>query len=121
MTSMKSIQTQEKICGVVLGVVSGVLGFISTFSLAGLGICGFDLTKGMVCFALGSSAVLPAVNVRFMPAPWWVSGVVFCYCFPITIFFGILGQEWNRVIPALGCVGIAFGGAWLFRPFARKI
>ena len=108
-------------CGVVLAVVSGVVGFVSTWLLGGLGICGFDLTAGMVCFALISGAVLPAVTVRLLPAPWWVSAVIFASLLPTIVFFQILGQEWNRVFASSGCIAIALVSAWIFRPRAQKV
>ena len=115
------MKTYETACGVILAVVSGLVGFVSAWLLGGLGICGFDLTGGMICFALIAGIVLPAATVRFLPAPWWVPALVFCSIIPIGIPFQMLGHEWNRAVAGIGCIAVAFASAWFFRPRARKV
>jgi hypothetical protein len=107
--------------GAILVAVSYIIGFISAFLLGGLGICGFDLTGGMICFALIAGFVLPATTVRFLPAPWWVPSLAFCSTILIVIPFQILGHEWNRAVAGIGCIAVAFASAWFFRPRARKV
>ncbi len=109
---MNSLQTAWEL---ILVVMSGVVGFVSSWLLAGLGMFGLDLTAGVVCFALVSAAVLPAATVRVLSTRWWVSALIFSLCFPIAVFFQILGQEWNRVLAGLACIAVAFSSAWLFR------
>jgi hypothetical protein len=111
----------KTVFGVTLVAMSGVVGFISAWLLDGLGICGFNLTAGMVCFALASGAVLPAMTVRVLPAPWWVPALVFSSLIPIGIIFQMLGDEWNRAVAGSGCVAVAFMSAWLFRPRSGKV
>ena len=95
---------------------SGLAGLVSAVLLGGLGICGFALTGGMIEFALIASIVLPAATVSFLPAPWWVSPLLFSSIIPIGILFQILGQEWNRAIAGIACVAVAFASAWFCRP-----
>ena len=90
------MKTWDTACGVTLAIASGLVGFVSAWLLGGLGICGFDLTGGMICFALAAAIILPATTVRFLPAPWWVPALVFCSIIPIDIPFQILGHEWFR-------------------------
>ena len=107
--------------GAILVAASCIVSFVCTFLLGGLGICGFDLTGGMICFALITGFVLPAATVRFLPAPWWVSACAFCSIIPIGIPFQILGHEWNRAVAGIGCIAVAFASAWFFRPRTRKV
>lgn len=95
--------------------VTGLMGFVSTGMIGGLGICGFDLTPRMICFALVSAVVLPAATVRLLPTPWWVAALLFCNTIPMGIVFEVLGREWNRVGWGLACVAAAVASAWLFR------
>ena len=106
--------------GIMFAVISILVGFVSVWMLAGLGICGFDLTRERVYFALGSSVIMPALTVRFLPLPWWISPLFFCFGFPVIIIEEILGQEWLRAFAALGCVATALVSAWLFRPRSRN-
>jgi hypothetical protein len=117
---MRSQQTQDAVCGAILAGATGLLGLVSAWMLAGLGICGFDLTKGMVIFSLVAAVIMPAATVRFFPAPWWIAGLIFCSLFPITLIGGILGHEWPRVLSAFGCVAASLGSAWLCRPRGRR-
>ena len=119
-TMMRSQQTQDTVCGAILAVATGLLGFVAAWLLAGLGICGFDLTKGIVVFSLVAAVVMPAATVRFLPAPWWVAGLTFCSLFPITLIGGAFGHEWPRVLSAFGCVVASFGSAWFCRPRNRR-
>ena len=112
---MMSLQKQEEVCGICLAVLCGFCGLISAFLLGGVGICGFELKSGMVCFALGLAAVLPAVTVRFLSAKWWVTPIAFCHSLWLPMAAGILDQEWARFFSALGCIAAAITSAWVFR------
>jgi hypothetical protein len=116
----RSQQIQETVCGVVLAAATGLLGLVAAWLLAGIGICGLDLTETMVVFSLISAAIMPAATVRFLPAPWWVSSLIFCFLFPIILIGGISDKEWPRVLAALGCIAASFGSAWVCRPRRKR-
>ncbi len=66
---LKSQEKQEAVCGIILAVLCGLIGLVDAWMLAGLGICGFPLTRGMIIFALASALVLPSATARFYPLP----------------------------------------------------
>src|ERR1051325_8063531 len=99
----------------ILVVMSGAAGFMSSWLLAGFGMFHLNLTAGIVCFALVSGAVLPAATVRVLLTPWWVAALIFSFCLFISVFFQILGREWSRSFAGLSCIAVAFASARLFR------
>jgi hypothetical protein len=46
------MESVEEKCGIILVLACGVVGLVSAFMLSGLGVCGFDLTSGMIWFVL---------------------------------------------------------------------
>jgi hypothetical protein len=115
---MKS-NTITDVVGILMVVASGVFGMIDALLLAGAGICGFPLTWGIVRFAI-ATAVLPVGTVGVLSKPWWWPAVVFSVPFGFSILLGALTQEWYRVLASIACIAVAFGGAWLFRPWSRS-
>jgi hypothetical protein len=111
----------REMLGMALLVVCAVSGFVSTYLLAGLGICGLELTKRMFWFALSAAAILPSVTGRFLRGPWWLSPAVFCSLLPIIMFFELLDREWTRFFAQSGCVLTAVAGAWLFKLRSSKV
>ena len=99
----------------ILVVMTGAAGFMSSWLLAGFGMFHLNLSAGIVCFALVSGAVLPAATARVLVTPWWVSALIFSFFLFISVFFQILGREWSRVLAGSSCIAIAFASAWLFQ------
>jgi hypothetical protein len=116
---MKS-QTITSTLGALMFLACGATGFIDSLLLSGAGICGgFPMTWGIIGFGI-VTALLPAGTVGIFSGPWWISSVI--YSTPL--FFAMVAAastgEWYRVIASIGCVALAFGGAWLCKPRSKK-
>ncbi len=111
---MPSTRT-NRIFGLFMATMCGLVGLISGFVLSGAGICGgLPLGWGVFSFAI-FTATFPAGTVGFLRAPWWVSPLIFSLPMLLPVVMGPLFGEWLRAPVGMVCILAAFGGARALR------
>ena len=100
------------VIGIFMVLACGAAGLVDAFLLAGAGICGFPLTRGIFLFGI-VTALLPAGTVRVFAGRWRLPALIYSAPLALPALTGVLMEEWHRDMAVLACTAIAFGGAWL--------